>query len=355
MKNKNVLLNSKTRRLKGGVKIPSKQGGEKNMETKKLGVLAITVSILFLLSIASGLAFAKPGKSQGKGLPQADVIEVTEGESIQAAIDSASEGDTIVVYPGTYWENIEINVEDLTVKSLAAAPSVTIRGIVQLSAEGVTLDGFTVNPAFTFTSSLADAGILTTASNTVVKNNIVFGIRGDAKWLAANGIHVWSASGISNIKIQNNKVKDIKSDTVMGVAGIKIQGNVEEVDVLNNKVENLWSEGWSWGITVTTSSNTEEVPEKVTIKRNSMDDMSAGEWAGIALGVEADARELSFEYNNIWTEWGVQNKDYDHILDAEMNWWGHPSGPVGHGAEIYGDGDVDYEPWLRSPVPGVGK
>ncbi|MDD3104389.1 MAG: hypothetical protein PHY24_09280, partial [Candidatus Cloacimonetes bacterium] len=38
--------------------------------------------------------------------------------NIQIAIDSASEQDTILVHPGTYFENIEISGRHLTISSL---------------------------------------------------------------------------------------------------------------------------------------------------------------------------------------------------------------------------------------------
>src|SRR5687767_217443 len=82
---------------------------------------------------------------------------VEEGESIQAAINAASAGDTIIVGPGTYNESININ-KDVTVISLDGAGDTIINGqgtnpgfsfAVQVTAAGATFGdadhGFTVN------------------------------------------------------------------------------------------------------------------------------------------------------------------------------------------------------------------
>jgi Right handed beta helix region len=50
------------------------------------------------------------------GSAAADVIKVSSGESIQAAVDQASPGDTIKVAPGTYQETVVIKTDGITVK-----------------------------------------------------------------------------------------------------------------------------------------------------------------------------------------------------------------------------------------------
>ena len=48
------------------------------------------------------------------GTASAKTINVKSGQSIQAAVDKASEGDTINVAKGTYKENVEVKTNDLT-------------------------------------------------------------------------------------------------------------------------------------------------------------------------------------------------------------------------------------------------
>jgi parallel beta-helix repeat protein len=56
----------------------------------------------------------------------AETIVVERGESIQAAIDRASPGDTILVRPGTYREHLIVRKDDLTLKALRGRGSVLL-------------------------------------------------------------------------------------------------------------------------------------------------------------------------------------------------------------------------------------
>ncbi|HII79038.1 MAG TPA: hypothetical protein HA261_01160, partial [Methanosarcina sp.] len=87
----------------------------------------------------------------GSGIGTAAEIVVHPGESIQAAVDNASEGDTILVEPGTYDEKVVVNTQNLIIKSRSGNPDDTI-----ITGNFYLGDDVNLNPVydgFTFTSN----------------------------------------------------------------------------------------------------------------------------------------------------------------------------------------------------------
>src|SRR5438445_1266933 len=76
----------------------------------------------FAFAIAAAMAL-----SLVVALPaQAKTVTVGPGQSIQAAVNSASPGDTIVVKPGVYHQNVLVNKDRITLKGAGASPSGTV-------------------------------------------------------------------------------------------------------------------------------------------------------------------------------------------------------------------------------------
>lgn len=312
--------------------------------------------------------------------------------TIQAGIDAASAGDTVCVHKGEYEEDPDVD-KAITLTSNTTPTSndaAVVDGRVTVSEDGATVSLLTVNPSGTFTDSTLDpVGILVTASDVTVDSNAVVNMDGDSTGgsVTLNGIQVYNGSEprISGITVQNNAVFGITNagdadagwPNYGGAAAIKVQGVVDDVDVLDNQVQHVYSEGWAYGITTTQTGSAPSIsPTNVTVEGNDVSNVNNGSerdvfsdpasapYPGSAFIVDgtADATEMTVQFNNLTkVPFGVFTKDENGTLDAECNWWGHPTGPstddnpvgqgvgIGSPAELDPDHDktydVDYQPW----------
>jgi len=90
--------------------------------------------------------------------------------TIQEAVDAALPGDTILVYPGTYAENIDIYTANISIQSVQGAANTIVSAAVSgddvfyVSEPGVTIQGFTVltdsSDGIYFSSSATSGQIL---------------------------------------------------------------------------------------------------------------------------------------------------------------------------------------------------
>jgi nitrous oxidase accessory protein NosD len=72
------------------------------------------VKLTIIALVLGALAMALPVAAGAR------TIKVSEGDSIQAAIDAADPGDTIKIKPGTYAENVWVNKDDITIRGTGA-------------------------------------------------------------------------------------------------------------------------------------------------------------------------------------------------------------------------------------------
>jgi parallel beta-helix repeat protein len=128
----------------------------------RMNKLTVLTLVFFILISVSGMGAA------------AEII-VKPGDSIQNSINSATSGDTIIVKPGTYTENIKIVKNDLTIRSESGNPDDTIikakssnANVFLLQADKVKIEGFKISGA----SKYGCAGIgLSACSDCTIENN----------------------------------------------------------------------------------------------------------------------------------------------------------------------------------------
>ncbi len=118
------------------------------MNTKRMCLLVATAAVLFLVGCGKR-DFVSPS------LSKADWIVAKDGSGdyrkINDAIENASEGDVIFVKPGTYYEKVEIETDNIAL--IGAGPGKTIidadgeYSAVDINADGCIVSGFTLTGA----------------------------------------------------------------------------------------------------------------------------------------------------------------------------------------------------------------
>jgi len=154
-------------------------GGAMMCEARKV-VFTVFVSFLILTAFAS--------------VSEAKTIYVPDDYAkIQWAVDNASDGDTIIVRDGTYYENVFVN-KKLTIKSENGSENCIVNGrdsdVFTLEADGIRIEGFTITGG--------RCGIYIRSNNNKIINNNISSNNNGGIWLENSNNNSISGNIISS-------------------------------------------------------------------------------------------------------------------------------------------------------------
>ncbi len=197
--------------------------------------------------------------------------------TIQAAIDAAANGDTVLVAPGTYHEAINFNGKIITVTSEQGAASTVIdaggiSGVVTFASgetRDAVLSGFTVTGGRTIYSG---AGISVSFSSPTIRDNVIAGNSG------CSGVGVYSY--FSSPRIENNTItRNIIAGCTGGWGiGIYVGGNSAAEIVGNVITDNHGEAASGGGVALFAAGNT--VLIRNIIARNATAGAAGCGWGG---------------------------------------------------------------------------
>ncbi|MFH1276754.1 MAG: hypothetical protein ABIK65_00010 [Candidatus Eisenbacteria bacterium] len=169
-----------------------------------------------------------------------------DAPTIQAAIDSSSGGDTVLVAPGTYYVNLHIfqkpdlilaseGGRDVTILDGDPAYSSQYRSVIRVfSSPGVVVEGFTIQGARVGMVGTVGGGIEIGDSNPVIRDNMIRDNRGNY----GGGIGFrWSCASCAGSVIENNSFIGNRATEDDGCGGVYLSFVGGTVGIRDNYFE----------------------------------------------------------------------------------------------------------------------
>ena len=265
-----------------------------------------TKHLVFCVCVAFVLLSAFAGVASAKTIYVPD-----DYAKIQWAVDSASDGDTIIVRDGTYYENIIVN-KRLTIKSENGSANCIVNGggswgkVFSLEADGIRIEGFTITGG--------SYGIYICSNNNSISNNNIsnngcgiYLYYSNRNSISINIISSNNGDGIELYCSNNNSISN--NNISNNWYGINF-GNSNNNCISNNNISNNWD-----GIYLYPGSNNNSISNNnisnngggiilyPDSNRNSIsnNNISSNNWTGIYL-YDSDKNGIS---NN-----KISNNDY---------------------------------------------
>ena len=334
------------------------------ISTKNLMIIAVMATALVAcITVLGGQAIASHSDTDlyvndDATIGDGSSCDFPDFNSIQAAINHAIPGDTVLVCPGTYPEQLLID-KPSTVKS-TDGPAVTTVGanlyLVWITASNVTLEGFTITNPNAMSTADNSAIICSGAgnvSNIRILNNIIEAPASPdrpSSDFGTFGINCITGGSLSDVEVAGNIFRNIHDPDLDGVAiAIFFYSDApgsSGINIHDNVIHDITAAaGPDRARAITISSGV----LGASITCNTLYDN------GVGIRVTSTATGVEVHYNNIYdnTFRGLWNNT-SGAVNAENNWWGAADGPSGEGLGSgdavgnTGSGSVDFDPWLTS-------
>lgn len=254
---------------------------------------------------------------------------------IQAAIDAASDGDTITICPGTYTQPVQVT-KQVKIRAFSAG-TVTVQTTgtaFDIRRSGVVIDGLAI--AATGGSAVSANAIcpltqptcaspgrgsnLTLTNNTITNTNIGIGWqrRVDCVQIAGNTM----TANASHIEI------------------LQQEGTPATlVNIVDNQISGGGTSGWAVSLsgigatvaanTIANSGNSGLILAAMSVGSQVIENSIANN-SGDGITIRPGAEVTAIHDNNITdNEFGLGNESGVGALDASLNWWDSQTGPSG--------------------------
>jgi parallel beta-helix repeat protein len=211
------------------------------------------VLLCFGASVGSALNVHPSGSPQS--LNPGNILYVGGGgpgnyTTIQAAINNATNGDTIFVYNNTYNENIDTKLKKVTIfgqdRDTTIIQGQTVDPVVKISSSDVTITGFTMIG----TPTEIIIQVMTLMENVHISNNIIKnGAYGISLALTTSKItisdNIIQNNAFIGIQLQTSSYNIIQRNTIKdnGAQGIELSLSSNHNSILNNSIVNNAKEG----------------------------------------------------------------------------------------------------------------